>query len=249
MEPAGIRGEMAGLYDLFVDWDGRLGREMPGITKRLEGARRVLDAGCGTGRHLKALLDAGFDAVGADVSEDMLAKARDWTGRPERLFCWRIGDEPGKDLRDAGPFDAIVCLGNTWSLITAEEDVAHGARTMRDLLRPGGLLLVGLKALEVRRGGNAYMPLLRREHEGEPVYFIRFVDFDRPEADLCDFHMVVVKGADDVVLHRAGVARVWCPETLERAFREAGFTDVRVSARLDDPDVPPTTEDVFVHAC
>jgi hypothetical protein len=31
-----MRPEMTRLYDVFVDWHGRLGREMPGIRKRLD---------------------------------------------------------------------------------------------------------------------------------------------------------------------------------------------------------------------
>ncbi|MCC7015571.1 MAG: hypothetical protein IT454_23635, partial [Planctomycetes bacterium] len=42
------RGEMSRLYDVFVDWNGRLARELPGLEAELRavGARRVLDAGC-----------------------------------------------------------------------------------------------------------------------------------------------------------------------------------------------------------
>ena len=63
------RGELASFYDVFVDWPGRLGREMPGLLRRLraEGARRILDAGCGTGRHVAALREEGFLAYGADA--------------------------------------------------------------------------------------------------------------------------------------------------------------------------------------
>ena len=37
-------------------------------------------------------------------------------------------------------------------------------------------------------------------------------------------------------------------EELELAFSQAGFFNARVSGRIDDPNVPPTTEDVFLHA-
>jgi hypothetical protein len=53
--------------------------------------------------------------------------------------------------------------------------------------------------------------------------------------------------AGDTVLHRATRMRVWSPETLVAAFERAGFSGVSVSARIGEPGVPPTTEDVFVH--
>lgn len=242
---------MAGLYDLFVDWKGRLGREMPGLLARLgaAGARKVLDVGCGTGRHVQALRDAGLDALGADASEEMLAQARAWTGGGDGLFTWRLGEPPPDALAAEAPFDAITCLGNTWPQILEADAVAAGARALHGLLAPGGLLLVGLKAVAVRReSGNPYLPLLRREKDGEPVYFVRFVDFGGDDPDLCDFHMVVVKGKEGALHHRGHHWRVWDPPGLVAAFTDAGFADVAVSATLADPGVAPKTEDVFVHA-
>ena len=255
----GIDGPMAGYYDVFVDWPGRLGRELPGLTHTLRaaGAARVLDAGCGTGRHVGALLEAGFDAYGADVSDDMLTKAREHVGEPERFFAWRMGEAPGADLRAAAPFDAITCLGNVWPSLHDDATLDRALAGLRGLLAPGGLLLVGLKAVAIRRAPkNPYLPLLKRERDGEPLFFVRFVDFDVPRdadgLDLCDFHMTILRGdarsdEREAVLHRASRWRVWSPETLSRRFADAGF-DVQVSASLGDANVAPTSEDVFVHA-
>jgi len=243
--------EIASFYDLFVDWPGRLGREMPGLRRRLHAAqaRRILDAGCGTGRHVAALREEGFLAFGADASEEMVARARTY-GAPEWFCEWRMGETPPAELK--APFDAVLCLGNTWSMLAEQRDAERAAAALRGLLRPGGPLLVGLKALAIRKeSGNPYLPLLRREHEGGLVYFVRFVDFDTSRADLCNFHMVVVRdnaegpGPEE---HRTRPMRVWSPESLVRCFSEAGFQNVRVSAQLGDPDATPTSEDVFVHA-
>jgi len=258
----GIRGELTSLYDVFVDWPGRLSREMPGLTRRLEaaGARRVLDVGCGTGRHVEALREAGYDAHGSDVSDDMLRSAAELLGDDAGLHTWRLGDAPPESLHEAAPFDAIACLGNVWPAVTSDADVHAACSAMLELLRPGGILVIGLKAADVRRqSGNPYMPLLKRTYEGRPIFFIRTVDFDVPPGEsgepLCDFHMVVVRGGgadpDEHVtcdLHEVRRIRAWSPLDLERTFTNAGFIDVRVSASIGDPDLEPTGEDVFVHA-
>jgi len=240
----GISGTMTDLYDVFIDWEGRLGREMPGLTRALGGARRVLDVGCGTGRHVAALLNEGYDAHGTDVSADMLTKAREFTGEPDRFFAWRLGDAPP----DVEPFDAIICLGNVWPQVTGDDDVERAARAMRTLLAPGGRLVMGLKALAIRRETkNPYMPLMRREHEGRPLWFIRFVDFSGPKP-LATFHMTVVGGDDECLVHKARPVRVWDPDGLRATLLGAGMSEVAVSGRLGDPDAPVTGEDVFVHA-
>lgn len=252
-ERQAISGPMADLYDVFVDWEGRLGRELPGLTKHLErvNAEKVLDAGCGTGRHVAALRAAGYDAHGSDVSEDMLGQARELLGGDGRLHAWRLGDAPPDSLKEAAPFDALVSLGNVWPHVLEEDDLKRTGAALLDLLRPGGLVLIGLKALAVRREtGNPYMPLLKRERNGAPLWFVRFLDFTVPPledgTEVCGFHMVVTGESEH---HRESTMRVWSPEGLARWFTAAGFAEVRVSGRLDDPDATPVTEDVFVVAC
>ncbi|MHC4222656.1 MAG: class I SAM-dependent methyltransferase [Planctomycetota bacterium] len=250
-EPKGIRGDMARFYDVFIDWEGRLVRELPGIRKRLKetGARRVLDVGCGTGRHVDALLKAGYDAHGSDISEEMLEQAREWTGEPGRFHSWGMGAQVPSGLLEAAPFGALLCVGNVWPQVRTDEEIDAACAALLRLLRPKGLLLMGLKAVAIRREtGILYMPLLKREHEGKPLWFIRFVEFEESEEHLCRFHMVVVGGEDEAHLHETHPMRVWSPESLSRTFTEAGFEEVSVSGRMDDPAAPATTEDVFLHA-
>jgi SAM-dependent methyltransferase len=253
---------MTRIYDVFVDWAGRLAREMPGLEKALRevGARRILDVGCGTGRHLAALAERGFEAHGADPSPEMLERAGELLGGAARLHCFAFGDEPGPELLRAAPFDAVVALGNVWPFVSTRAAAEQSCRTVRRLLRPDGLLLLGFKALAVRReSGTPWLPLLKREHEGRPLWFLRFVDFDVPSPEsgitLCDLHMAVVAGdavtpeeRREALLHRATRMRAWSPGEAGTFFREQGFAPVRVGGRIDDLDRPPSGEDVFVAA-
>jgi len=256
----GITGDLSRLYDVFVDWPGRLSRELPGIERHLAavGARRVLDAGCGTGQHVRALRERGYEVHGADVSEDMLDQAARLLGGRDGLHVWRMGDPPSDSLRAAAPFDALIAMGNVWPQLAREAAGRAAAATFRELVRPGGLVLLGFKAVAVRKqSGNPYMPLMRREHEGRPLWFIRFVDTDlAPFEDgtpAAEFHMVVVAGdassgagVREALLHDTARVRAWLPEELGPWFTARGFEDVQVSGKLLDPTVAPTTEDVFV---
>src|SRR5690242_10389507 len=68
---------------------------------------RVLDLGCGSGRDLNALLEAGYSAVGIDASAEMVRQA-------ERRFPKLIGKVAADHLpelhtlRDA-TFDCVLC--------------------------------------------------------------------------------------------------------------------------------------------
>ncbi|MHB1155809.1 MAG: hypothetical protein ACYC26_03110 [Phycisphaerales bacterium] len=163
---------------------------------------------------------------------------------------------PPEAMQHIAPFDAIICMGNVWPQVTGEANVQAAAKSLHDLLRPNGLLLMGLKAVAIRKqSGNPYMPPLKREHEGRPIYFIRMIDFAVPPGpggeELCEFHMIVVRGDSKTQatadLHNVHLSRVWSPDTLHGTFAQVGF-DVKISGELADCLVEPTTEDVFIRS-
>jgi SAM-dependent methyltransferase len=52
-------------------------RDLPAIIFEHAKGRKSIDFGCGTGRSTRFLQKLGFNAVGVDISEDMIAKARE----------------------------------------------------------------------------------------------------------------------------------------------------------------------------
>lgn len=104
-----------------------------------EDARRILDAGCGTGASTAALLGAVPEAeiAGVDASAGMLAEARrkPW---PDKVGFVHSRIEDLADAGVTGPFDAIFAA----YLIRNLPDPDSTLTAMLDLLRPGGVLVV-----------------------------------------------------------------------------------------------------------
>lgn len=69
---------------------------------------RILDAGCGSGRHTAYLQAAGHDVLGVDADAELIAAAR--ADHPEGRFA--VADLSELDLADEPPFDAILAAGN-----------------------------------------------------------------------------------------------------------------------------------------
>lgn len=97
---------------------------------------RVLDAGCGTGRTTVRLADLGYDVVGCDVDDAMLAVARDEAPGLD----WRLADLATTDLGTR--FDLVLLAGNVVPLVepgtlpaVAERIAAH--------LAPDGRVVAG----------------------------------------------------------------------------------------------------------
>jgi SAM-dependent methyltransferase len=107
---------------------------------------RILDAGCGTGGNLRALLKAGSQPVGIDFSRGMLTVARRRLGDVPLAQADLGGELP---LRPA-TFDAVLC-----ALVGEHLDTpgrffrqAHGA------LRPGGRLVFSVFHPELAAAGS-----------------------------------------------------------------------------------------------
>lgn len=99
---------------------------------------RVLDVGCGTGRHTHELARRGIVAHGIDISARFVEIAR--AGAPPGATFERA------DARDTGhdaTFDAVVCLcQGAFGMMTAGADDDAVLAGIARALRPGGRLAI-----------------------------------------------------------------------------------------------------------
>lgn len=71
----------------------------------VEPGHRILDVGCGTGRHSRAFAARGYDVVGVDISPRFVDVANDRAGQNERYV---LGD--ARELEFDGEFDGVISL-------------------------------------------------------------------------------------------------------------------------------------------
>jgi SAM-dependent methyltransferase len=139
-----------------------------GLAGCLPGAR-ILDAGCGHGRHAVPLARAGYSVVGLDASRMLLAAARRALrgARRPRFVCGsyaRLPFEPAS-------FDAVMCLGTALGY-TGEEADGAALREFRRVLVPGGRLVI--ETLHLGEIGTSL-----REQEERPLTSSAVLRFDR----------------------------------------------------------------------
>jgi SAM-dependent methyltransferase len=147
----------------------------------LEAGMRVLDIGCGPGRHSLALARRGIRAHGVDLSEDFIGLAREATGDLPATFA--VGDV--RELAVDEPYDALICLcQGGFGLLGGAEDERLLAR-FAATLRPGGGLAVSAFsayfALHWVEEGDRFDPATGVNHE---VATLRNPAGDEIEADL-----------------------------------------------------------------
>ena len=109
-------------------------------TLALTSGQRILDVGCGPGRHALALARRGFNVVGIDASEEFVVlaqKAAADEGLPARFAVMDV-----RDLTSDADYDAAICLcQGGFGLLGGRDDVDVFCRIVRTV-RPGGSLAV-----------------------------------------------------------------------------------------------------------
>jgi SAM-dependent methyltransferase len=135
-------GKFAEVYDLFMDnvdyesWSAFLTEQLKayGISDGL-----VLDLGCGTGTMTELLAEAGYDMIGVDNSEDMLAEAMEKRVSSGHDILYLLQDMQEFELY--GTVRAIVSVCDSLNYLTEEEDLQQVFRLVNNYLDPDGMFL------------------------------------------------------------------------------------------------------------
>ena len=133
----------------------------------LEPGMRVLDVGCGPGRHSIALARRGFDVVGVDHSAEFVRLAREAAAADGLLASFEELDV--RDLDRPAEFDATICLCQGGFGLLGGRDETDVFGRIAATLRPGGALAVSAfsAAFAVRHleAGEEYDPATGVLHE------------------------------------------------------------------------------------
>jgi trans-aconitate methyltransferase len=155
-------------------------RDVPAlITKHVTGSR-ALDFGCGTGRSTRFLRDLGMTAVGIDISAAMLEEAR----RRDPAGDYRLVEAGDVRAVAGAPFD-LIFAAFTFDNIPTDAGKAGSLAALRDLLAPGGRLIVVVSSPQIYAHEWASfstrdfpVPENARARDGDPV---RMIMLDVPD--------------------------------------------------------------------
>jgi SAM-dependent methyltransferase len=131
-------------WDQLIDWEARAKSEGRFFIDELKrrGARQILDVATGTGFHSVRLVREGFEVVSADGSPEMLSRAFA-NGRKHNLILRTVQADwrwLNRDLH--GKFDAVICLGNSFTHLFSERDRRKALAEFYAALRHDGILIL-----------------------------------------------------------------------------------------------------------
>ena len=185
--------DFAAHYDTVINWERRLNREMPLLQALArESGGRVLVPACGTGGHVVALAQQGFNVLGFDADAEMAA----FTRRRIEAAAAAIHRAGGKadvqrlamESADELPpeFGGALCLGNALPGLAAGGQLLAALRGVASALRPGGTFLTQNLNYDLRwKQRISHFPLLTGETAEEEVLLVKLAEY---QTDYVNFH-------------------------------------------------------------
>ena len=185
--------------------------------------RTVLDLACGTGTMTWLLTERGYEMIGVDGSEEMLAVAMEkygTVGGIPPIFLHQ--SMPKLDLY--GTVDAAVCCLDSLNYLTRPADVRRTLQRLRLFIAPGGVLIFDVNTPEKFRAVDGQVFL----DETEDAYCVWRAEYGRR---ICTYYMDLFRRRADSAWDRSlEIHRERChsEEELTAWLREAGFGRIRV---------------------
>ena len=111
---------------------------------RRYGVASALDVACGTGLHAVLLARMSVRVTASDISAAMLARARRRAAEAGVGVQWAQAPMQAIDRHAPGPFDAVLCLGNSLPHLLTPADLDAAAGAFAAVLTPGGVAAIGV---------------------------------------------------------------------------------------------------------
>lgn len=236
--------QFAADYDAVVDADARAAA-IGAFVDRLAGEGKVqsaIDVACGNGAYALALAARGARVVGVDLSEAMIEQARRRAAAEGAAVEWRVAPMQEIASHAAGPFDAVLCMGNSLPHVLTDDQLAQTLAGFSQIVSDDGVVIVHLL--------NYARVLARQERvvgvtrHGDTEY-VRFYDF---LAESVRFNVLEIRWSDGQPDHRltSTLLRPYPAEQLVTALAAAGLGRVDLFGDLQFNAFDRDRSDVLV---
>lgn len=230
--------DFAEKWDELIDWNGRAESEGNFFIDvlRTREKQKVLDVATGTGFHSVRLLEAGFDVTSADGSAAMLARAFENGKKRGHILKTVLADWRWLGQSTAERFDALVCLGNSFTHLHDELDRRRVLAEFYAALDPNGVLIIDQRN---------YDYMVDEGFKSKHKYYYCGDDVDASpvsiDEDLVRFQYSFADGSDYTLnLHPLR------KDYFRKLLREAGFERIRTYGDFKST-YEPNDPDFFIH--
>ena len=232
--------KFAQVYDLFmdnIDYEGWAEY----VTDRLREYEitdgPVLELGCGTGTMTGLLAGKGYDMIGVDNSEEMLAEAMEKRVESGQDILYLLQDMQEFELY--GTVRAVVSVCDSLNYITDRDELRHVFELVNNYLDPEGIFLFDMNTVHKYRDLLGDTTIAENRDEGS---FIWDNSYDEEEG-LNYYELAVFLPREDGLYEKSEEVhcqKAYPQEEIETLIKEAGM---ELLAVYDAYTLNPATED------
>ncbi len=198
---------------------------------------QVLDLACGTGSLSVILAERGYEVIGTDMSEEMLATAQSKAWQMEKNPPMFLNQDM-EHLDLYGTVDAAVCCLDSLNYLTELKALETAFGRLRFFVRPGGVFIfdVNTDAKFKNLDGCAF---LRESND----YFCAWSAEYAQEEKICTFYYDIFKRKGELWSRsqEEHKERAHSYEEIENALSKAGFELIATYGELSDK--PPANDE------
>lgn len=219
---------------LHTDWEASLTRQAAVLDAVIRetcgpGAQQVLDAACGIGTQALGLAQRGYRLTASDISAAEIERARGEATRRGLAIDFWVADMRQLWAAHQRQFDVVIACDNALPHLLSEAEILMALEQFYQCTAPGGGCLVSVRDYAaLKKGGRQFYP--RVVHD-TPTGRIVLFDVWEFEGDYYDLTTYVTEDTGQALAqtHVIRGGRYYCvtTETLEKLFRQAGFSAVR----------------------
>ena len=163
--------DFARVYDIFMDnveyekWAEYLIESLKeyGIEDGI-----VLELGCGTGVMTELLAESGYDMIGVDNSEEMLAEAMEKRVESGQDILYLLQDMQEFELY--GTVRAVVSVCDSPNYITDRDELRHVVELVNNYLDPEGIFLFDMNTVHKYRDLLGDTTIAENRDEGSFIW-------------------------------------------------------------------------------
>lgn len=192
----------------------------------LKGGEKILDLGCGPGRHSLAFARLGYDVTSVDITPFYLEKL----GRRAREgnLTVHIVKEDIRRFRKKAFFDAAGCFFSTFGYFSNPKHDRQVLRNVVESLKPGGRFLIDVLGREILMRNFREKNTFHDEETG--AYLIEHVTINR-RLDWVSNKWTLISGNRQKT-YTFGL-RIYSKEELEKALEESGYSKAVLYGEFD----------------
>ena len=194
------------------------------LRKYRNNIEKIINYGCGTGKHDIELVKLGYQCVGIDLSELMINIAQNNVAKEATSINFSVADIRSYEPQEK--YDAVISLFHVMSYQNKNKDILDAFKSARKALNKGGIFL-----FDVWYGPGVLSdkPVVRvKEIEDEKNKLIRIarpVMYDRDNVVDVNYEVLVINKETSEVqtINETHSMRYFFRPELEYLLEEAGF--------------------------